>query len=189
MNILAFDLGSYSLKAFFLKKEKGFLKIDHLDEIFHHDFLEENPNISNLSSDEVSFHILQPYLESLRKDKSIEGRRIAFQYPLSKHSFRFLELPPVSLKKAEQMVPFQLEDGLPTSISQIHIAQEIFPSKEKVDINAYLSSKDGFSDYLQKLEAFNVVPDFLVSEISIMNSYARSMKPKDSYAIIDFAHY
>jgi Tfp pilus assembly PilM family ATPase len=182
MRILVIDLGSYAVKFIETMVERKAIKI--LDQ--HSVVLEKvRPQLKGIETrEELHFAIIKSYLET----NEFEGK-IYFQLPETLTTSRFLTLPVSQRRKAEMMIPFQLEENLPFPSGKIHTTSSLskINNKEtKAVVN--IAELDTFDAYYEVLKTKDIIPAVLTSELSWIHSYAYVNNIDGPIALIDFGH-
>lgn len=124
MHVLAIDVGSYSVKyiSSFVDKRK----VSHVEmsEVIVHDYLTDREGMTFL---EAQIRIVQEIIGSVARPDT----RILFQADHEIMTTRFLTLPVKSKKKADLMLPFQLEEDIPFALSEIHYSYRMEAQKSQ----------------------------------------------------------
>lgn len=182
MRILVIDLGSYAVKFIEAIVERKTISV--LDQ--HSVVLEKvRPQLKGLETQqEIHFAIIKSYLET----NEFEGK-VYFQLPETFTTSRFLTLPVSQRRKAEMMIPFQLEENLPFPSGKIHTTSSLskINNKEtKAVIN--IAELEIFDAYYEVLKSKEIVPAVLTSELSWVHSYAQAENIDGPIALVDFGH-
>ncbi len=206
MLVVTIDLGSYSTKVVESRLEKKKVKhVNKFEFILDQDRMIENiqevhervANAKSAKDKELKFYEKLPYLKYQIKSvkKYLEAipphTKVIFQCPQHLCSSRFVEVPVKQKKKAEAMVPFQLEEDIPYTLSEVHLANSLRKSEKGFkSISSYIpkSNFEIFNDYLKEQKA---LPTYLVTEVSSWDQFIRnSKKPlhNEPFAIIDLGH-
>ena len=121
MKLLVVDLGSYSVKFAEYKTDKKSLMVESCNEIIigqlKDQFHPDTPII------DMQLEIIEGYLNH----KHYDGK-IIYQLPYTFLTTRFVQVPVSTRKKAELMIPFQLEENIPFQIHKTHFVSETFKS-------------------------------------------------------------
>jgi general secretion pathway protein L len=227
MNILAIDIGSYSVKFIELNVERKktictkfteiLLNLPHIQFSHSENKLEKkeetNSNIKEENNNEEVNIEEAKEKNKLENKKEIKDKaenslwldkvseiiknylnqfpnkgRIIFQYPGVNLTHRFLSLPVANRKKAELMLPFQLEKNLLFPLSEAHVSSQFLVEKNSTYCMSAIASLNHFDEFYQLFEKKNLIPDILTTEISVIQSYAYAKKYVGAYAIIDMGH-
>jgi general secretion pathway protein L len=180
MHILAIDIGSYSIKYISSFVEKR--KVNHLEmsEITLDDFMNDHPDLSTLDSQVL---IVQEILESHARADT----RIIYQADNELLTTRFLTLPVKSKKKAELMLPHQLED-LPFSLSEAHYGYRMEPAKTQHLVLVSLIRENIFENYYNAFKDKNALPNILTTEPSAIENYFNQNAIAGPFCVIDLGH-
>lgn len=184
MEISALDIGSYSIKLVECSTDKKKVFSQKMKEIvldqYRHDIYEEKGE--DLSDQEIRDLIIKELTKEIKKDS-----KIISVVPNEFLTTRFLNLPIKNKKKAEQMIPFQLEEDLPFSLSSSHMAYflETTPSGSyaQISIAGLASFENLYAGITQVIR-----PDFLTSEMSLFYNFVRINKLAGPFCILDLGH-
>ena len=181
MNILAIDIGSYSIKFIEVRPErKNFVLVEKQEIILD----EVKPHFTNITGlAELQKEIISNYIQ--KKPNDI---RIIFQMPNEMLTTRYLEIPGTSKRKTEQIIPFQLEENLPYSLSNAHFSSRINKKSSSFSVLSNITQLTVFKDFFAYFENKEVQPSILTSEISIMQAYIDHIRMNDTCCIIDLGH-
>lgn len=181
MNTVCIDIGSYNVKFFECRTEKKSLVLEQIHEVNVENTIHELGG--DITAHEAQMTIVQNYLEQLPR-----GIKTIFQLPNAITSPRYLTLPTNSRKKAEMMVPFQLEDEIPFASDQYHFGYTMQKGKNQMWALAITTSKELFSNYYDELIDRKISPTFLTSEISTMQSMVEARGLSGNFCILDLGH-
>lgn len=182
MNILAIDIGTYSLKFYETSYERRRLQLISKDNIVLSEIKKEFPEAKTIR--ELQLSIIREYLNG----EDFEGK-IIFQIPLELYSSRYIILPVANKKKANQMLPFQLEEGLPYAVSSAHMLKTFYKAPNNTTgATIFLSPLYEFRSFFLALEANHTLPNFLSPEQSFFEEYAKNKKITGTIAILDIGH-
>lgn len=181
MNILAIDMGTYSIKLVEFRPERKNLLVVEKHEFILSDFFEEFPNAKNTS--ELQKEIIIQYIH-----KKITELKIIFQIPNDLITTRYLEIPGTSKRKAEQIIPFQLDEILPYSLSNAHFSSRLSKKPNSFSVLSNITQFNLFKEFFNLYETSDAAPSVLTSEISIMQSYVDHVRINDSCCILDLGH-
>ena len=180
MNILAIDLGTYAVKYAFCAIEKkqiivqsqGLVVIDEIRKDLGED----------LSLEEIQLDIVKNFVEEFPDTKIIT------HIPVDMITTRYLSLPVNNKKKAELMIPFQLDENLPFPVSEAHYSSYVQKVDDHSEAQVSIAPIGQFEELYRKLEAKNIMPHLMASELAYIQSYAEQSPNSGSYAIIDIGH-
>jgi general secretion pathway protein L len=181
MHILAIDIGSYSVKYISTFVDRR--RITHVDmsEVIVKDFLVDHPGLSQL---EAQASIINEIIETVGKPES----RIVFQADNEMMTTRFLNLPVKNKKKAELMLPFQLEEDIPYALSEIHYAYRLEPHKNHFTALVELARLTNFEDFYNTLRDRGVLPNVLTTESSAIENFFNQTPMAGAFCIFDIGH-
>lgn len=181
MNILAIDLGTYSIKFMEATAVKRELFINRYHEVILSDYQKSHESSEEI--DELQYKVVKAYLS----ESEFKGK-IIFQCPSGMCTFRPLELPTKSKRKADLMVPFQLEESLPFTLNNIHFGATYIPNNNGLDASISITQKDLFSVFHAKLEKKEIVPKLLTTESSTYQNYVLENNIEEPMCIVDIGH-
>ena len=115
---IAIDLGTYSVKFLHFRTDKKRVLLEASEEITI-DF-DENTGPQEHKLWEIQLQTVQDYLSSIS-----EEYQITLNIKSEIVSTRFVQIPGKNKKKALMMLPFQIEEDLPYSLSECHYAESI----------------------------------------------------------------
>jgi len=181
MNILAIDIGSYSIKLVEVKTERRNLLLVDQSEIILEEMKAHYPNAQSIK--ELQKEIVANYIQ--KKPNDI---RIIFQIPNELITTRFLEIPGNNKRKTEQMIPFQLDENLPYSLNQAHFSSRLLKKASGFSILSNITQLNIFKDYISFYESKDAQPTTLTSEISAIGAYVDYVRMNESCCILDIGH-
>ena len=149
MKFLAIDIGNYSIKFYEATWERRRINILRHEEILLEKALQNAPKVESIDA------LKRAVVKSFLGNEKYEGK-IIFSLPFDLFTTRFIEVPVTNLKKAEAMIPFQLEETLPYSISQVHLVKSFLKAENKTYATVAVSPKNEFSKYFHQLENENI---------------------------------
>ena len=180
---IAIDLGSFSVKALFFKVEKRKVKyLGSSETIIDRDEF----NIF----DENALNDLQLKIVKEIILKQEDEYSLILNSPSDLLTSRILELPVNNRKKANLMLPFQLETDLPYSLSSCHYASSIEIGKKTSSAMVSIAQSEEFNQLFYKLKLENIKPKVLTSGISYYSSFIKN-HPESlplSFCILDIGH-
>lgn len=181
MHILAIDAGSYSVKYLSSYVERK--KIFHADmsEIVIRDYMSDH---KDLTPEEALNSIIQDIIDlNARPDT-----RIIYQVDQRMMTTRFLTLPVKSKKKAELMLPFQLEEDIPFPMSDIHFAYRMEGQKSQHTALIELVKNAIFEPFYNPLRDKNILPNILTTESSVVENYFHQIPMSGPFCVLDVGH-
>lgn len=181
MHILAIDVGNYSVKYLSSFVEKR--KVSHVEmsEIILRDYLNDHVD---LTLQQAQIKIVQEVIDSVARADS----KIIFQAENEMLTTRFLTLPVKSKKKAQLMLPFQLEEDIPYALSEIHFAYRVEGQKTQHTALVELARSGAFEEYFNLLREHHAVPNILTSEASVIENYFNQNPIAGPFCILDIGH-
>lgn len=181
MHVLSIDVGSYSVKyiSSFVDKRK----INHADmsEIILRDYLADHPDTSVL---EAQLSIVQEIIDSNARPDT----KILFQTDNEMMTTRFLTLPVKSKKKADLMLPFQLEEDIPYALSEIHYAYRMESQKTQHVALVELTREESFEAYYEILRNKEAIPNILTTESSVVENFFNQNPIAGPFCVLDMGH-
>lgn len=181
MHILAIDIGSYSVK--YISSNVDRKKVGHVDmsEIVLRDFMTDHVE---LSLEEAQTMIVQDIIESIAR----QDTRVIFQANSQIMTTRFLTLPVKSKKKADLMLPFQLEEDIPYALNDIHYAYKMEAQKNQHIALVELSKEELFEALYNNLRDKGILPGVLTTETSAVENYFNQTSIAGPFCCIDIGH-
>ena len=181
MNILAIDVGSYSIKFVEVRPERNNLILVDKNEIILDEARTHYPQASTLSE-------LQKEVVAAFSQKKPNHIKIIFQVPNEMLTTRYLEIPGTSKRKTEQIIPFQLDENLPYSLSLAHFSSRLIKRSGGYSVLSNITQLNVFKDFFGFFENKDAQPSVLTSEISTMQAYIDHIRMNDTCCILDFGH-
>ncbi|HXH76528.1 MAG TPA: pilus assembly protein PilM [Bacteriovoracaceae bacterium] len=181
MHVLAIDIGSYSVKYISTFVDRR--RIGHVDmsEIIVRDYLNDHEGMSFL---EAQAGIVHEILETVARPDT----RVLFQANNEMMTTRFLTLPVKSKKKAELMLPFQLEEDIPYALSEIHFAYRMEAQKNQFLAIAELARSTAFEEYFNTFRDKHALPSLLTTEASVVENYFNQTPIAGPFCLLDIGH-
>jgi hypothetical protein len=181
MEILTIDLGTYSVKFLHGSIERKQFRLIDATEILMSEVA--NDFSDDATIEEMQLEVVKHYLEGI-------DHRVKIIYPLASDMMttRFLTLPVANRRKADAMIPFQLEEILPYPLSTLHYQTQLKKINNQHYCLASITQIEEFDGIHHLMTKKNVKPAILTSEISIIQSFAQNFRPKESCCIIDMGH-
>lgn len=181
MHVLSIDVGSYSVKyiSSFVDKRK----INHVDmsEIILRDYLNDHSDMTEL---EAQIAIVQDVIDSNARAET----KIIFQADNEMMTTRFLTLPVKSKKKAELMLPFQLEEDIPYTLNEIHYSYRMEAQKTQHTAIVELAKETSFEPYYNLLKDKNSIPNILTTESSGIENFFNQNTIAGPFCVLDLGH-
>ena len=181
MHILALDIGTYSIKyvSSFIDRRK----VSHVDmsEVVIADYLEDHPG---MPLRDAQLNIAQDIIASVARPDS----RIIYQADEEMMTTRFLDLPVKNKKKAELMLPFQLEEDIPYALSEIHYGYRLEGQKNSHSAMVELIRETDFEPYYNLLRERDMLPTVLTTEASTMENFFHQNGIAGPFCVINLGH-
>lgn len=189
--MVAIDLGSYALKIFEISLEKKQISLQNRQTIphpttHHHPTPPKGASLTSLQLQAIKDYLDQRGPE--RGKKRTGPVQIIFQWPSTYTTTRYLEIPTPNRRKAELIIPFQLDDILPFPSSQIHYALTMEKKANSTAAIVAVAELPPFDDFYKKMDSLGVIPKVLTSELSPFHSYAKEMPSFGPCCILDMGH-
>jgi general secretion pathway protein L len=181
MNILAIDVGAYSVKFIEVRPERKTFILVEKQEIILDEVRPHYPNLSNVH--ELQKEIINNYIQKKPADT-----KIIFQIPNEMLTTRYLEVPGTSKRKAELVIPFQLEENLPYSLNNAHFSSKLIKKSTSFSVLSNITQQNVFKEFFGYFENKEAQPSILTSEVSIIQAYVEHLKMNESCCIIDIGH-
>ena len=180
MNILAIDLGSYSVKFLEIFAEKNSFDLISFNEL---PLVDTDQSSEDSSLPTRQLQTIKGHLEQ----REFKGQLI-FQLPNEYITSRYLKIPVTQRKKVEQTIPFQLDESIPFSLSQTHYAA-VLKKKESSTI-AVISASElaSFENFFNLMDSIEIMPDILTSELSAICNIASPGILDHPCAVLDIGH-
>lgn len=181
MNILAIDVGSYSIKLMEVRPErKNFILVEK-NEIILDEARPHYPEAKTLQ--DLQREIVADFIH--KKNSEL---KIVFQLPNEMLTTRYLEIPGTSKRKTEQIIPFQLDENLPYSLNQAHFSSRLNKRAGGFWVLSNITQANVFKDFFAYFEQKDAQPSVLTSEISTMQAYIDHIRMNDTCCILDLGH-
>ncbi|MEX0798698.1 MAG: pilus assembly protein PilM [Bacteriovoracaceae bacterium] len=184
MQLISVDLGSYSIKFLKFRVDKNKITYDFAREVVI-DTDEYNILAENIELD-LQLKIVKDLLED------IEGEyRLILNAPGEIITTRFLNLPVKNRKKAQLMIPFQLEEDIPFSLGESHLAYSIQTGKDSSKALVNIAPKEDFAAFYEKLNEYEIVPKIATSQDSVCSTFIKQTKEllPQAFCVLDLGHH
>ncbi len=181
MHILAIDVGSYSVK--YISSFVDRRKITHVDmsEIIVRDYMTDH---QDLSAEEAAVAIIQEVIDSVARPDT----KVLYQADHRMMTTRFLTLPVKSKKKADLMLPFQLEEDIPYALSEIHFAYKLEGQKTQHTALVELVRTNLFEEFYNLRRDKNILPSILTTESSVVENFFNQNPMAGPFCVLDIGH-
>ena len=201
-SVLGIDISSSSIKVVQIKKEKGAAVLETYGELALGPYSGQNSGqATSLSSEKMI-----GALKDLLKEANVTTKNCGVAIPMSSSLINVIEMPALSHKKLEVMVPIEMRKYIPVPISEVLIDwrpvpkenQLSSPSSEvstedkggkknlgKTEIFVVAIHKETIENYTKIIRDAGLEPSFF--EIEVFSTIrTTSSKPGESIMIIDF---
>ncbi len=163
----------------FIEKKKSTLL--NASEVMINDYRRSQK--SNDSVVDIQLKIIKDYVDGL--DNNV---RIIFQVPYEMVTSRFITIPVKNKKKAELMIPFQLEEDIPYSLTDTHIGSSLTTVGNVTEAAIAITKKDLFDEFYNKIKNHRVMPYILTYEASVFAEFINREKLTVPTCILDIGH-
>lgn len=181
MHVLSLDVGTYSVKYISSLVERKSVSHLEMGEVIIKDHLHDH---LGTTLEEAQLQIVREVLEAQARPET----KIIYQAPNEMITTRFLTLPVKSTKKASLMLPFQLEEDIPYSLSEIHYAYRMEGQKTQHLALVELARGNVFEDYFNRLREEDIIPSILTTEASGLENYFNQNPEAGPFCVINFGH-
>lgn len=181
MNILAIDVGSYSIKFVEVRPERKNLILIDKNEIILDEVQSHYPNALTLQ--DLQKEVVAGFIQ--KKNSEL---KIIFQMPNEMLTTRYLEIPGTSKRKTEQIIPFQLDENLPYGLSHAHYSSRLHKKSNGFSVLSNITQLNVFKEFFGFFENKDAQPSVLTSEISTMQAYIDHIRMNDACCILDLGH-
>jgi len=169
MNLLTVDIGSFSLKMLFSKVEKKGIEVIDAVQIFRPEELSLQEGLE-FALDQIASTIAE---------RKFQGK-IVMASPFFMTTSRYLALPVPSKKKAEMMIPFQLEDVLPFSPGEGHFMSKITVVDKTCNALVAIMNRKDMAEIYNQFKSRNIIPTLLTSEPLLIDGMVGALSPEKS---------
>lgn len=181
MDILAIDIGTYSVKFVEVRTERKNLILLEKHEIILDEAKVHYPNVHTLN--ELQKEVVANFVHKKTGDV-----KIVFQIPNEMLTTRYLEIPGTSKRKTEQIIPFQLDENLPYSLNLAHFSSKLHKHSGGFSVLSNITQQNEFKEFFGYFEAKDAGPSTLTSEISTVQNYIDHIRMNDTCCILDLGH-
>lgn len=183
MQLISVDLGSYSIKFLQFRMEKNKVIYDFAREVVI------DTDEYNILADNIELDLQLKIVHDLLEETNGEYRLI-LNAPPEIVTTRFLDLPVNNRKKAHLMIPFQLEEDIPFSLMESHIASSVQIGKDSSKALVNITPKDEFTPFYEKLSDNKIVPRVITSQDSVFQNFIKQNSEllPQAFCILDLGH-
>lgn len=182
MDVLTIDIGSYSIKMAEFSIQKKYSKLLRQEEFIVPEALSEEETESRLVQRQLD--IVVRNIGKFLKSQTV----LIINIPTVFMTSRFVTLPLKNKKKAEQMIPFQIEEDIPFPLSEVHYASAIYGDKNKVDAFVSIIKRADFQIFYDFLDQNRIKPRHFSTEGFFYQSFVRNENLEGSFCILDIGH-
>lgn len=182
MHVLAIDAGSYSVKYISSVVDKRTATHAAMEEYVLSKALEDNPDWETL--EEATHQIIKQIIDDVARPDT----RIILHAPSESVSTRFLTLPVKNRKKAEMMIPFQLEEDIPYALHESHFAWALETGRAQSTALVALTRDSEFSTFYDHIKNLDPAISAVTSETSVMDSFYTVNPVTGPYCVLDIGH-
>jgi Tfp pilus assembly PilM family ATPase len=177
---ISVELGTYSLKFLNYQIDKKSISLINTDEI-----IVDNPGEDQSSLWKEQIGLVKEYLSEIEDDY-----QLLMHMPSDIVSTRFIDLPVKSKKKAALMLPFQIEEDLPYSLTNCHWSESMHLHNDGTEATVGIIRKEHFSEFYNFLKDGEIHPAVLTSDVSSLSSFVRKHIDQfpQSFCVINIGH-
>ena len=180
MNVLAIDPGGHSIKFLEIVQEKNNSILNNLSSIPIHRIKKDHPDAS---LEVCQLTGIKNHLEK----RNFKGKIIC-GLPSSYITTRYLDIPVLQKKKVEQIIPFQLDESIPFSLSQTHYTS-ILKKREHSTLALIMAVKlDDFNRFHNLMNDYNIIPDILTNELSALFGHHSQNNLETPCCVLNIGH-
>ena len=188
MKYLIIDIGTYSVKFLVVQIErKKKIEILSNSEFVLSHYIEDQSLSEDATEQEIRLAATRSIVSQYFEDREFGGKIIT-QLSGELISTRQYKIPIKNRKKAELAVPFQLEEDIPFSVSDIHFASLLKSAGEFTDALVAFSPRVHFEEFYNTFVGLGVVPDIITSEESCFAQFVNFHENDESFCIVDLGH-
>ena len=181
MHVLAIDIGNYSVKYISSFVEKRKVTHTEMSEIIVLDYMVDHSHLSEL---DAQAQILKEIIDTVARPDT----RIIYQSINEQVSTRYLTLPVKSKKKADLMLPFQLEEDIPFALNEIHFAHKMESAKTQSFAHVSIVKRDDFETFYKSVNDLHCLPNILTSEASVIENFFHLNPIAGPSCVLDIGH-
>jgi Tfp pilus assembly PilM family ATPase len=180
---IAINTGSYSIKFLNFKIEKK--KIIYLAS---REVILDSDEFNILEDDivlDLQIKVISDYLKEIDQEY-----KVIMNASNEMITERFIDLPLKNKKKANLMLPFQLEEDIPYSLSDCKISSTLEPTKDGNHASVNIIKHELLRPLFQKINEYKINPSILTSEISTLETFVKNTTEvlPQAFCILDLGH-
>lgn len=185
MNVIAVDIGSYSVKFLISTLNKKSLKVDSYREVLISKVRKDLPSQEEEHSLlDIQYSIVENFLSQNLKD-----HKVVFNISADYTTSRFLNLPVSNKKKANMMIPFQLDENIPYGAEDIHFTTSLFKDGNNFKAIINITALSFFEKLYTNLNSRKIVPNILTTQLSTIQSCLDVWGTGETVCILDLGHH
>lgn len=182
MHLLSIDAGSYSIKYISSFVDKRNATHVEMKEIVLTEAMLDHPEWE--TQDEATQQLMKRIVDEVARPDT----RIVLHVPPEGVTTRFLTLPVKNRKKAELMIPFQLEEDIPYALFEAHYAWALETGRTQSLALVALTRDADFSAFHERLAQWSSPPAVLTTEPSVMDAFYGQNPMSGPYCVLDMGH-
>jgi len=182
---ISVELGTYSIKFLNYQVDKKSIRFLNTDEIVMDSHISHSESTDHYDLWDEQLKLIRNYLDDIKNDY-----QLLLNLPSEMVSTRIFALPVKSRKKASLMLPFQIEEDLPYSLTNAHWAETMTVEGNKVEATVGVIRREHFQEFFNHLKSNNINPNILTSDVSIYDGFMRTNTAQfsHSFSIINIGH-
>lgn len=197
MQLISIDLGSYSVKLLKFRQDKNKTIFDYASEtiVSPEELVPPAPSdgeeLADLEEDQTDLRLKASLAAAKEMLSGIDGDyRIVMNVPFESITTRFLDLPVNNKKKAQMMIPFQLEEDIPYGLGEIQIGSSIEVGKVTSKALVNIAERNVFSSFFEQMSEQGIAPRILTSQDSVIQTFIKNNKEvlPQSFCVLDIGH-
>lgn len=180
MLVIAIDIGSYSVKTVTTRVERKKVSYVSHQEIKIEHYEKYDPGLTLRENQHL---IVKDIIEIVPANA-----KIVMTAEEDLVTTRFITIPVKNRKKAELMIPFQIDDEIPYSISEAHLVNSIRVDKDSSYAIVNIFKRDQFEQYLEEIKIKTDLPDVLTTPTVAIANMAEEEFSDNNFCILDMGH-
>lgn len=182
---ISVELGTYSIKFLTYQVEKKTIRFIATDEVIIDNEESETSYVGTPIIWKKQLEVLNEYLKKRTTDY-----QLLLNIPADVVTSRFLKFPIRNKKKARLMLPFQIEEDLPYSLSDCHWAETLSLESNSTLATVGIIRKEHFNIFFEYMIANNITPKALTSDVSNYCGFIKEYHPHfpSAFCIINLGH-
>lgn len=182
MHVLSIDAGAYSIKYLSSFLDKRHATHAEMREFPLAEALETHPEWGTL--EETSMRLMERIVSEVARPDT----RIILHVPPEMVTTRFLTLPVKNRKKAEAMIPFQLEEDIPFALSEAHYAWQMEIGRTQAIALVALTRETEFATFHERITQWPSPPAVVTSEPSVFDAFYGQNVVQGPFCVLDIGH-